>query len=150
MQILRLAALTQLQALSFEELFRLASRAEETCVQAGRRLLLDGGLHDGLALIAAGRGVVRCAGEAIGKLGPGDVFGALSTRHSIYATATLHVVEDLQLLVLSNHAIQSLRLSAPETVDALLAACSDDRDERAVAGTGPRPQPPPRTVSAAA
>ncbi len=150
MQILRLAALAQLQALSFEELFRLASRAEETCVPAGRRLLLDSGLHDGLALIAAGSGVVRCAGEAIGKLGPGDVFGALSMRHSIYATATLHVVEDLQLLVFGNHAVQSLRVSAPEAVDALLAACSDDCDERAAACAGSRPQPRLRPVSATA
>lgn len=150
MQILRLAALVQLQALSFEELFRLASRAEETCVPAGRRLLLAGGLHEGLTLIAAGSGVVRCAGEAIGKLGPGDVFGALSMRHSIYATATLHVVEDLQLLVFGNHAVQSLRVSAPEAVDALLAACSDDCDERAAACAGSRPQPRLRPVSAAA
>lgn len=150
MQSLRLAALTQLHSLSFDELLGLAACAEEQWVPAGQRLLLDGGLHDALALIAAGRGVVRCAGEPAGVLGPGDGFGALSTRGGRYVTAKLCAIEDLHLVVFGSHAIGRLRATAPDTVDALLAVCAVAPSERAVALVGARPTPELQLVATAA
>ncbi|HEV7806894.1 MAG TPA: hypothetical protein VGO80_13815 [Solirubrobacteraceae bacterium] len=150
MEPLRLAALTQLHSLSFDELDRLAKRADEQWIVAGRRVLLAGALHDELALVAAGRGVVRCAGEAIDELGPGDVFGALSTRSCTYATATIHVASDLHLVVFSSRAVRELRASAPDAVDALLAACSLDGRERVHALSGQRPAAELKLVCAAA
>jgi CRP-like cAMP-binding protein len=150
MEALRLAALTHLQSLSFDELDRLAARAEEQSIPIGRRLLLAGALHHELAVVAAGRGVVRCAGEAVDELGPGDVFGALSTRRGSYETATIHAASALQLVVFSNRAMRDLRRTAPDAVDALLAACSLDAHERVGALSGPRPAPELTLVSAAA
>jgi CRP-like cAMP-binding protein len=147
MEALRLAALTQLHSLSFDELGELAPHAEELRIPAGRRLLLDGLLHHDLALITAGRGVVRCAGETIDELGPGDVFGELSTRRCAYRTATVHAVDALHLVAFGRRAIRDLRSSAPDALDALLAACSLDVRERADAFAGPRPAPALKLVA---
>jgi len=150
MEALRLAAVTHLHSLSFDELGELAPHAEELWIPAGRRVLLDGLLHHELALIGAGRGIVRCAGETIAELGPGDVFGELSTRRSVYDTATVQAVTGLHLVAFSRRSVRDLRESAPDAVDALLAACSIDARERATALAGPRPTPELKLVCAAA
>lgn len=147
---LRLAALTQLHSLSFDELGRLAPLADELWVPAGRRMLLGGPLHHELALIATGRGLVRCAGETVAELGPGDVFGELVAPRSVYATATVFALSALHLVVFSSRAIRDLRGGCPEVVEALLAACSLDLAERSRALAGPRPAPALRLVAAAA
>jgi CRP-like cAMP-binding protein len=150
METLRLAALTHLHSLSFDELGQLAPAAEEQWVPAGRRVLLGGSLHHALVLIGAGRGLVRCAGETVAELGPGDVFGELSTRRSAYETATVLAATSLHLIVFSTRSVRTLRAYAPDAVDALLAACSLDPAERATALAGPRPAPALKLVSAAA
>lgn len=150
METLRLAALTHLHSLSFDELGQLAPAAGELRIPAGRRVLLGGPLHHALALLADGRGLVRCAGETVAELGPGDVFGELSTRRSTYATATVLAATPLHLVVFSTRAVRLLRETAPDAVDALLAACSLDPAERATALAGPRPAPALKLVSAAA
>ena len=150
MQTLRLAAVTHLHALSFEDLDGLAPCAEELWVRSGARLLLDGRLHHDLALIVAGRGVVRCAGETVDALGPGDVFGERSTRRAPYGTATVRVVEHMHLVVFASHPLRQLGAAAPESVAALLAALSTDPRERAAAPAGPRPAADLTLVSAAA
>lgn len=150
METLRLASLTHLHSLSFEELGRLAPHASELWVPAGRRLLLDGSPHYELALIGGGRGLARCAGETVAELGPGDVVGRLSTRRWAYETAAAYAVTALHLVVFSARAVRLLRASAPEAVEALLAACSVDPRERVGALAGPRPTPELKLVSAAA
>jgi CRP-like cAMP-binding protein len=150
MEALRLAALAHLHSLSFDELGRLAPHAEELSIAAGRRLLLGGPLHHALALIVAGRGVVRCAGETVDELGAGDVFGELSTRRAAYDTATVVAVGTLHLVVFSSRAVRELRATSPEAVGALLAACSLEAQERTEALAGPRPAPELTLVCAAA
>ncbi len=113
-------------------------------------MLLGGPLHCELALIAGGRGVIRCAGETIDELGPGDVFGELSTRRSAYVTATVFAATALHLVVFGTRALRIVREQAPDAVDALIAACSLDPAERAAALAGPRPVPQLTLVSAAA
>jgi CRP-like cAMP-binding protein len=149
-QTLRLAAVTRLHALSFDHLAGLAACAEELRIAAGGRLLLDGRLHHELALIVEGRGTVRCAGETVGALGPGDVFGALSTRRAAYATATVRVIENMHLVAFRSHSLRALRASDPEAVAALLAACALDLRERATASAGSRPAPELTLVGASA
>jgi CRP-like cAMP-binding protein len=150
METLRLAALTHLHALSFDELREVAPAAEELWVAAGRRLLLGGPLNHELVLIAAGVGLVRCAGETVAELGPGDVFGELSYRRPAYTTATVFAATALHLVVFSTRSVRELRVQAPEAVAALVTACSMDPAERAAALAGPRPTPALKLVSAAA
>ena len=150
MESLRLAALTHLQSLSFDDLARLAQHADEQWIPAGGRLLLGGSLNHELALIGDGRAVVRCAGETIAELGPGDVFGELSTRRPAYDTASVQAVTALHLIVFSKRSLRILRATSPGAVEALLAACALDADERSSALAGPRPAPELKLVAATA
>jgi CRP-like cAMP-binding protein len=90
---------------------------------------------------------VRCAGETIDELGPGDVFGVLSSRRCAYPTATVQATSRLHLVVFSKRAVRDLRAAAPDALDALLAACSLDLRERTSALAGPRPAPGLRLVA---
>jgi CRP-like cAMP-binding protein len=150
MEALRLASLAQLHALSFDDLGRLARQAGELRVPAGGRLLLGGSLHHELAFVAAGRGVVRCAGETVAELGPGDAFGALTAERLVYGTATVGAIEALHLVVFSARALRRMRAEAPGAVDALMVACAQDPGERSRALAGPRPAPALKLVPAAA
>jgi CRP-like cAMP-binding protein len=139
MEILRLAALTHLQPLGREQLAQIAPHASERGIPAGRRLLLDGSFAQELVLIAAGRGVVRCAGEPVAELGPGDAFGELAAERPAYATATVTAITDLRLVVFSARAMTFLREAAPDAVAGLLAACAVAPPGRAGAQARPRP-----------
>jgi|GEM_PF-1413974 len=150
MEILRFASLPQLSPLSHEQLAQIAPYANEHVVRAGRRLLLDGPFAQELVLIAAGRGLVRCAGEASGELGPGHVFGELAPERPVYETATVTSLTEMRLVVLSARSMRILRCAAPDTFDALVEACSLDPGERVAVPAGARPAPHLSLVRSAA
>jgi uridine kinase len=150
MEILRLATLTKLQALGREQLAQIAPHASERVVPAGRRLLLDGSLAQELVFIAAGRAIVRCAGEAVAELGPGDAFGELAPQRPAYATATVTAITDLRLVAFSARAMRLLRKAAPDAVAGLLGACAVSPLGRAGAQGGRRPDPDLSLVRCAA
>ena len=138
MEILRLASLTYLQSLPMSELAAIAPFAAEISIPAGRRVLLDGPFSQELVLVAGGRGRMRCAGEPVGDLGPGDVFGSLAPRRTAYATATVTALSDLRLVTFSTRDVARLRRTAPDTLAALLAACAQGPQQHAAAN---RPAP---------
>jgi CRP-like cAMP-binding protein len=150
MEILRLAGLTHLHLLRQEQLAQIAPHASECVINAGRRLLLDGPFAQELVLIVAGRGIVRCAGEAVAELGPGDAFGELLQARPAYATATVTAITDLRLVIFSTRAIRLLRDGAPDAVAGLLAACAVAPLDHAGAQVGPRPSPELPLVRSAA
>ena len=140
MDLLRLAALTYLQPLSMRDLAALAPCASEIAVPAGRRLLLDGPFAHELVLVVTGRGSVRCAGEVVAQLGPGDAFGALVQRRAAYATATVAAHTALRLVAFSTRDVAHLRRAAPDALAALLAACDTPRPRsREHGAVGSRP-----------
>jgi CRP-like cAMP-binding protein len=146
MDILRFASLAKLLPLSNEQLVQIAPYASERIIPTGRRLLLDGPFAQELVLIAAGRGVVRCAGETVDHVGPGDVFGELGAARPPYDTASVIALTELQLVVFSARSIRSLRSAAPATVAALVAACAPEP----VAGVAEQPAPALALVRSAA
>jgi CRP-like cAMP-binding protein len=89
-------------------------------VPAGRKLLLDGPFPRALVLITNGRGRVRHAGEPVGELGPGDLFGELAPQRPAYAYATVTAICDLTLVVFSSRQIDLLGQASPESLAALL------------------------------
>jgi CRP-like cAMP-binding protein len=141
MEILRFSQLTHLHPLSHEQLAQVAPYAAERIIPAGRRLLLDGAFAQELALIAGGRGLVRCAGEAVAELGPGHVFGELAPERPAYETATVTALTELRLVVFSARSIRILRAAAPESLDALVAACSGDPVTSNEEQSAPAPAP---------
>lgn len=130
MEVLRLASVTRMHELSMRQLGELAPHASELTIPTGRRLLLAGSFAQELVLVGCGRGRVRCAGEPVGELGPGDAFGALAPRRAAYAAATVTAIGDLQLVVFATGDIRRLRAQSPATVAALLAACASEPHER--------------------
>jgi CRP-like cAMP-binding protein len=131
MEILPLASLSHLHPMSMQQLAAVAPYASKLTVRAGHRLLLDGPFAQELVLVSAGRGRVRCAGEAVADLRPGDVFGSLAPQRAAYAAATVSAISDLHLVMFSSRDIRMLRQTAPDTVAALLAACSLAPQQRA-------------------
>jgi len=124
MEIFRLAALTYLESLSLNELTVIAPYAAEISIPAGRRVLLDGPFAQELALVVGGRGSVRCAGETVAELGPGDVFGTLAPPRAAYPTATVTALSAMRLITFSTRDVRHLRRAAPDTLQALLDACA--------------------------
>lgn len=124
METLRLAALTRPHPLEMRRLADIAPYASELTARAGQRLLLDGPFAQELVLVGDGRGRVRCAGEAVAELGPGDVFGALAPQRTTYPTATITAISDLHLVMFSTRDVRLLRMRAPEAIAALLTACA--------------------------
>jgi CRP-like cAMP-binding protein len=150
MKIVRLAALPRLRHLRRDQLERVAAEAAERVIPAGRRFLLDGPLASELAIVVAGRGVVRCAGEALPDLGPGDVLGASAPRQPPYATATVTAATDLRLVVFGARALARLRESEPDAAAMLLAACAVPDDDAGDEPADPRPPAHLRLVRDAA
>lgn len=155
MELLRLASLTYLQPLSLPELAAIAPCATESSIPAGGRVLLDGPFAQELVLVATGRGVVRCAGETIAELGPGDAFGTLVPSRTAYATATVTALTRLRLVTFSTRAVAHLRRIAPDALDALLAVCAPmpspvDRPAPPASVSAPAPAPAPASASASA
>ena len=97
-----------------------AEHGTELHVAAGRRVLLDGPFSQALVLVTAGRGRIRCAGEAGAELGPGDLFGELAPRRQAYETATVTAVCDLMLIGFSSRQVKLMGQVAPEAVAQLL------------------------------
>jgi len=129
MEFLRLATLTYLGSLSVRELAAIAPYAQELMLPAGRRVLLDGPFAQELVLVATGRGSVRCAGETVGELGPGDVFGTLAPRRvAAYPTATVTALGVLRLVTFSTRGLRELGRVAPDVLRTLLAACEQAPD----------------------
>ena len=145
METLRLASLTYLGSLSVHELNAIAPYAAEVSLPAGSRVLLEGPFAQELVLVATGRGSVRCAGETVAELGPGDAFGSLGPRHTTYPTATVTALVPLRLVTFSTRDIRLLHRAAPDALRALLAACAQAPQGRA---THLRPAPAPAAVAA--
>jgi CRP-like cAMP-binding protein len=139
MKIVRLAALSPLQQLDPDQLAHVAAHAAERIIPAGRRFLADGPLASELAVVAAGRGIARCAGETLADVGPGDVLGALSPKRPPHATVTVTAATDLRLVAFSDGALARLAASAPGAAAALLAACAVPAAARADGPTAARP-----------
>ncbi len=146
MEVLRLASLPYLGSLSVRDLTALAPYATEVSLAAGSRVLLDGPFAQELMLVAAGRGSVRCAGETVAELGPGDAFGSLVPGRTAYATATVTALCPLRLVTFSTRDVRLLRRAAPDALQALLAQCAQPVEAR----TQRRSAPAPPVAAAAA
>ncbi len=133
MEVLRLAALTHLGSLHVRELSAIAPYAAEVSIPAGRRVLLDGPFAQDLVLVVGGRGSVRCAGETVAEVGPGDVFGTLAPPRTAYPMATVTALGVLRLVTFSTHDVRVLRRTAPDALRALLDACVEPAPQREAA-----------------
>jgi len=75
--------------------------ASETAVSAGKRLVHEGDYSYDLIVIESGTADVIRAGEVVGSLGPGDVFGEIGMLTGGKRTADVVATSPMNLITLS-------------------------------------------------
>jgi CRP-like cAMP-binding protein len=133
-----LAGVEFLEALTSEQLERLAVESRSVPYPAGGAVVRQGDEGDSLFLVAAGRVEVsvRAPGggseQSLATLGPGDYFGEMSLLTGAPRSATIRAVEETRLVILRTEALRPLLVADPSVLERLsktLARRQAERDD---------------------
>jgi CRP/FNR family transcriptional regulator, cyclic AMP receptor protein len=116
------AALAQIPlfaALRPEELTAIANVATEARAEAGDKLATESDFGDALYAIKSGTAEVSRAGEVVGTLGPGDVFGEVAVLQAGRRTATVIATSEMELIAVFKRDIWALEQRSPATRERL-------------------------------
>jgi CRP-like cAMP-binding protein len=97
----RLKTIPLFSSLSDQALNTLSVFSSETSVSAGKRLVHEGDYSYELIVIETGTADVIKAGEVVGSLGPGDVFGEMGMLSGGKRTADVIATSPMRLITLS-------------------------------------------------
>jgi CPA2 family monovalent cation:H+ antiporter-2 len=97
----RLKTIPLFSSLSDQALNTLSVFSSETSVSTGKRLVHEGDYSYELIVIETGTADVIKGGEAIGSLGPGDVFGEMGMLSGGKRTADVIATSPMRLITLS-------------------------------------------------
>jgi CRP/FNR family transcriptional regulator, cyclic AMP receptor protein len=92
---------------SKRELGRLVSRARTESVEAGHTLFVEGAPSSNLYVLLTGSAVVKKNGRRIGRVGPGDVVGALGVILGGPRSATVQAETPIEWLVLDQASLRA-------------------------------------------
>jgi small-conductance mechanosensitive channel/CRP-like cAMP-binding protein len=127
-----------LEALSSDQLERLASEAEIVPYQAGGAVVRQGDEGDSLFVVAEGQVEVSVqpagggAERRLATLGPGDYFGEMSLLTGAPRSATIRAAEETRLVTLRKDALRPLLVAdptVPERLSKTLARRQAERDD---------------------
>lgn len=127
-----------LEALTSEQLDRLAVEARIVPYPAGAAIVRQGEAGDSLFVIAAGRVEVSVHApgggpeQHLATMGPGDYFGEMSLLTGAPRSATIRAVDETRLVVLRKEAVRPLLLADPAIAERLsktLARRQAERDD---------------------
>jgi small-conductance mechanosensitive channel/CRP-like cAMP-binding protein len=127
-----------LEALTSEQLDRLASQARIVPYPVGGAVVRQGDEGDSLFLVAEGRVEVSVhppgggPERRLATLGPGDYFGEMSLLTGAPRSATIRAVEETGLVVLHKEALRPLLVADPTVLERLsktLARRQAERDD---------------------
>lgn len=91
-----------LASLQTKDLERLAKDFTPRDFDAGSVIVREGDEHGvGFFIVAEGEGVVTVGGKEVGKVGPGDHFGAVALISDRVRTATVTAVTPMRCLVMT-------------------------------------------------
>ena len=133
-----LAGVEFLEALTSEQLERLASESISVPYPVGGAVVRQGDEGDSLFLVASGRVEVsvRAPGggsdRPLATLGPGDYFGEMSLLTGAPRSATIRAVKETSLVVLRKEALRPLLVADPMVLERLsktLARRQAERDD---------------------
>jgi CRP-like cAMP-binding protein len=133
-----LAGVEFLEALTSDQLERLASESRSVPYPVGGAVVRQGDEGDSLFLVATGRVEVsvRAPGggpeRSLATLGPGDYFGEMSLLTGAPRSATIRAVEETSLVILRKEALRPLLVADPTVLDRLsktLARRQAERDD---------------------
>lgn len=119
MDTARLRAIPLFAALSAEELAALAEVAVEQWVEQDAAIATEGEFGHAFFAIEAGEAEVRQGDEAIGRLGPGDVFGEIALLASGRRTASVVALTPMRLISLFKTDVWRLEREVPAVAEAL-------------------------------
>jgi CRP-like cAMP-binding protein len=125
----RLRALPLFADLDDEECERLSRWMEEQHVEPGRELTPEGAAGYTFFVVEEGSAEVRCDGEAIRELGPGDFFGEIAILDGGRRTASVVAVSPMKLLAIFGADFRRLETELPG-VAAAIKATADERVRR--------------------
>jgi CRP-like cAMP-binding protein len=109
-------------ACSDKELSHIISVVDTLDIAAGRTLTREGEPGTEAFILVRGRAEVEVGGAVVATLGPGQHFGELSLLDHNPRDATVRMVEDGRVLVLTPTAFFTLLRDVPGLVDAVLKA----------------------------
>ena len=130
METSRLTAIPLLADLDDADLAIVAAAAREVDVANGDTLVIQGEFGHALFAIESGTADVSADGEAIGKLGPGDVFGEIAVIASGRRTATVVATSPMRLIALFKRDVWDLERRSPATAERLRALVTERRQDR--------------------
>jgi small-conductance mechanosensitive channel/CRP-like cAMP-binding protein len=133
-----LAGVEFLEALTTEQLQRLASESRIVPYPIGGAVVRQGDEGDSLFVVAEGRvdvsvrAVVGGPEQSLATLGPGDYFGEMSLLTGAPRSATIRASEETRLVVLQKEAVRPLLVADPTVLERLsktLARRQAERDD---------------------
>jgi small-conductance mechanosensitive channel/CRP-like cAMP-binding protein len=133
-----LAGVEFLEALTSDQVERLASESVSVPYPAGAAVVRQGDEGDSLFLVASGQVEVsvRASGGSVERtlaaLGPGDYFGEMSLLTGAPRSATIRAIEETSLVVLRKEALRPLLVADPTVLERLsktLARRQAERDD---------------------
>jgi small-conductance mechanosensitive channel/CRP-like cAMP-binding protein len=146
-----LAGVEFLEALTSDQLERLASESRSVPYPVGGAVVLQGDEGDSLFLVATGRVEVsvRAPGGGpernLATLGPGDYFGEMSLLTGAPRSATIRAVEETSLVILRKEALRPLLVADPTVLERLsktLARRQAERDDAINRAAAPEEEGP--------
>ena len=127
----RLKAIPLFSSLSDKALETVSVFASETTVSAGKRLVHEGDYSYDLIVIAEGTADVIKAGEVIGSLGPGDVFGEMGMLSGGKRTADVVASSPMRLITLSKWDLKRISSEVGGQLQSLVEQRQELNEERA-------------------
>jgi CRP-like cAMP-binding protein len=110
----RLAAIRLFADLPESEQAAIAAVASERELAAGDALTVEGDFGHAVFAIEEGTADVRCDGEVIRVVGPGDVVGEIAVLASGRRTATVTATSPMRVISLFKRDVWALERDAPE------------------------------------
>ncbi len=127
----RLKTIPLFSSLSEKALDTVQVFATETSVSAGKRLVHEGDYSYDLIVIDTGTADVIKAGQVIGSLGPGDVFGEMGMLSGNKRTADVVATSEMSLITLSKWDLKRISSEVGDQLRALVEERQRHDQERA-------------------
>src|SRR5271166_5251127 len=127
----RLKTIPLFSSLSEKALDTVSVFASETSVSAGKRLVHEGDYSYDLIVIETGTADVIKAGEVIGSLGPGDVFGEMGMLSGGKRTADVIATSPMRLITLSKWDLKRISTEVSGQLQSLVEQRQELNSERA-------------------
>ena len=119
MDVSRLKAIPLFKDVPDQELGEIAPFAEETSVEAGKKLVREGDFSWQFMAIEEGEAEVLRDGQHVADLGPGDFFGEIGLLEKDVRTATVTAKTAMRLITLTGWDMKRLEKAVPEAAETI-------------------------------